>query len=55
MNKDLKILMIPIVTLVSYLFNDPNIDQGFIELSFVGRMKHYLKWLEEENDTDKVD
>jgi len=48
-DKDLKILMIPIITLVGYLFNDdPNPDPEFIKLSFVGRMKWYYKQLKEE-------
>ena len=47
MKKEYRILMIPLITLVGYLFNDdPNPE--FMKLSFVGRMKHYYKQITEE-------
>ena len=54
MDKDLKILMIPIITLVGYLFNDdPNPDPEFMKLSFVGRMKFYYEQIEKKEGDDK--
>jgi len=50
MKKEYRILLIPIITIASYLINDdPNPDPEFMKLSFVGRMKHYYRQIEEDN------
>ena len=44
MNKLKKLLLIPIITIVSYIFcDDPNPDPEFMKLSFWGRMKYYYE------------
>lgn len=49
MKKIHKILLLPILTVVSYIFNDdPNPDPEFMKLSFLGRMKYYYKQINEE-------
>ena len=50
MKKEYKILMIPIVTIASYVFNDnPNPDLYFQGLSFVSRMKYYYRQMTKDN------
>lgn len=50
MKKEYRILIIPIITLASYLFcDDPNPDPEFMKLSFVGRMKWYYKQIDYED------
>ena len=54
MNKELMILMIPVVTVFSYIFcDDPNPDPEFMKLSFVGRMKFYYEQIEKKEGDDK--
>jgi len=53
MNKDemkfLKFLLLPLITVTSYIFNDdPNPDPEFMKLSFMGRMKFYYQQIDEE-------
>lgn len=48
--KDLpKVILVPLITILSYLINDdPYPDKEFMKLSFFGRMKYYYDQLREK-------
>lgn len=52
-NKFIRILLIPVITAVGYLFNDdPNPDPKFANLDFVGKMKYYYRQIMREDEKD---
>jgi hypothetical protein len=44
-----EVLLIPLITVASYIFcDDPTPDPEFEKLSFYGRMRYYFKQIMEE-------